>query len=61
MKTETALTYDAVQLVAEALREPNRSQDGRIKSINCEGTDTWIHGNFFTSTSVLQISLIQTV
>lgn len=48
-KTETALTYDAVQLIvqliAKALRELDRSQDVRVKSLNCEGTDTWIHGN----------------
>ena len=44
-QTETALTYDAVQLFAKALHELDRSQDVTFKSLNCEGTDTWVHGN----------------
>ncbi|XP_032790934.2 glutamate receptor ionotropic, kainate 2 [Daphnia magna] len=43
--TETALTYDAVHMIAKALRELDRSQDVRVKSLNCDGVDTWIHGN----------------
>ncbi|XP_057367560.1 glutamate receptor ionotropic, kainate 2-like [Daphnia carinata] len=43
--TETALTYDAVHMIAKALAELDRSQDVRVKSLNCDGIDTWIHGN----------------
>jgi len=39
------LTYDAVQLFAKALTEFDRSQEVNIKSLNCDGSDTWVHGN----------------
>lgn len=32
-------------MIAKALRELDRSQDVRVKSLNCDGVDTWIHGN----------------
>lgn len=36
--------YDAVQLLAKALHDMDRSQEVNIKPLNCEGVDTWYQG-----------------
>lgn len=36
--------YDAVQLLAKALHEMDRSQEVSIKSMDCNGVDTWHQG-----------------
>jgi glutamate receptor, ionotropic, invertebrate len=43
-QVETALIYDSVLLVAKALHELDRSQVVNIKSVSCEGVDSWSHG-----------------
>jgi len=39
-----ALTYDAVQLIAKALSELDKTHDFRIRPLSCEGTETWLYG-----------------
>lgn len=58
-KTETALTYDAVHMIAKALAELDRSQDVRVKPLNCDGTDTWIHGNSLINYMTLVMELFK--
>ncbi|CAG7834172.1 unnamed protein product [Allacma fusca] len=44
LKTDTALLYDAVYLLAKALHVLDSSQRIEIKRLNCSATDTWPHG-----------------
>ncbi len=45
-QTDTALTYDAVQLLAKAMMELDSSQVvDREAGIGCDGKHTWRHGN----------------
>ena len=37
--------YDAVQLLAKALHDMDRSQEVIIKPLNCESNDTWHIGD----------------
>ena len=36
--------YDAVQLLAKALNELDRNQEVTLKSLTCDGFDSWNHG-----------------
>lgn len=44
-QVDTALIYDAVLLFAKALHELDRNQNVYVKSLNCEGTDSWAYGH----------------
>lgn len=43
-KLEAALVYDSVQLFAKSLLEMNRKEEISTKSLNCDGSDTWLQG-----------------
>lgn len=39
------MIYDAVRVIARGLQELNRNTDIRVKPLDCNGNETWIHGN----------------
>ncbi|XP_068247412.1 glutamate receptor ionotropic, kainate 2-like isoform X2 [Palaemon carinicauda] len=45
LKTEVALMYDAVQLFAKALDDLDRSRHIDVTPLDCDGDNTWVHGN----------------
>lgn len=48
MRTHTALVYDAVLLLTEALRQLSVEQI-RVKRLNCNSMESWEHGNSITN------------
>jgi len=45
IKTETALIYDAVKLLATALQDLDQSQSIDVSPVSCENGVPWPHGS----------------
>ena len=44
-QVDAALIYDSVLLFAKALNELDRNDYVQMRSLSCDGTETWTHGH----------------